>query len=141
VQQFCKYRLCFLGFGEAACRDVWGVEKVRFFGSDFWSWEAACRQAVRKVSPAHPLSVGVWYIDSARIWLVIHIKISDFLQIFLLNPNFLLAHRNRDLEVMDDGQTTPRGYANFNSYVKNLHILVFIPDRQTEKLIGGGLGN
>jgi hypothetical protein len=34
---------------------------------------------LRKVSPAHPLSAGVWYIDSARIWLVIHVKKGDFL--------------------------------------------------------------
>jgi hypothetical protein len=44
----------------------------------------------------------------------------QFLRIFLLNPNFLLAHRNRYLEGMDDGQKTTRGHPNFNSYVKNL---------------------
>ncbi len=33
---------------------------------------------------------------------------------------------------MDDGQKTPRGHPDFNSYVKNL--LVFgIPDRQTDR--------
>jgi hypothetical protein len=44
---------------------------------------------------------------------------------------------------------TPRGYPNFNSYVKNLRVLVFRTDRQmdrqtdrqTEKLIRCGLGN
>jgi hypothetical protein len=55
---------------------------------------------------------------------------------FLLNPNFLLAHRNRYSEGMDDGQTTPRGHPNFNSYVKNLRVLVFqidgLTDRQTD---------
>jgi hypothetical protein len=40
--------------------------------------------------------------------------------------------------VTDDGQITPRGYTNFNSYVENLHVLVFITDGQTEKLIRGG---
>jgi hypothetical protein len=35
VPHFCKYRLRFLGFGEAACRDVWGVEKKSVLGSDF----------------------------------------------------------------------------------------------------------
>ncbi len=45
------------------------------------------------------------------------------------------------MEATDDGQITPRGYTNLNSYVKNLRVLVFIPDRQTEKLIQGGLGN
>jgi hypothetical protein len=58
--------------------------------------------------------------------------ISKFLQIFSLNPNFLLAHRNRYLEGTDDGQKTPRGHPNFNSYVKNLRVLVFITDRQTD---------
>jgi hypothetical protein len=29
------------------------------------------------------------------------------------------------LEGMDDGQKTPRGHPNFNSYVKNLRVLVF----------------
>ncbi len=34
---------------------------------------------------------------SVRIWLVMHVNITlnNFLQIFLLNQNFLLAHRNR----------------------------------------------
>ncbi len=55
----------------------------------------------------------------------------------MLNPNFLLTHRNRYSEVTDDGQITPRGYPNFNSYIKNLQVLVF----RMEKLIRGGLGN
>jgi hypothetical protein len=42
---------------------------------------------------------------------------------------------------MEDGQITPQEYANFNSYVKNLRVLVFITGRQMEKLIRGGLGN
>jgi hypothetical protein len=66
----------------------------------------------------------------------------------LLNLNFLLAHRNRYLEGADDRQITPRGYPNFNSYVKNLRVLLFQTDRwtdsqmdgRTEKLIRGGLG-
>jgi hypothetical protein len=42
---------------------------------------------------------------------------------------------------------TPRGYPNFNSYIKNLRVLVFRTDGQTdrqtrmEKLIRCGLGN
>ncbi len=67
---------------------------------------------------------------------------------FLLNPNFLLAHRNRYWEGMD-GQKTPRGHPNFNSYIKNLHFFVFQTEgrtdkrtgRQMETLIRGGLGN
>ncbi len=58
---------------------------------------------------------------------------SKFLQIFLLNPNFLLAHRNRYSEGMENGQKTPRGHPNFNSYVKNLHVLVFRIDGPTDR--------
>ncbi len=58
---------------------------------------------------------------------------SKFLRIFLLNPNFLLLHRNRYSEGMDNGQKNPRGHPNFNSYVKNLPILVFQTDRQTDR--------
>ncbi len=36
----------------------------------------------------------------------------------MLNPNFLLAHRNRYWEGMDDGQKTPLGHPDVNSYVK-----------------------
>jgi hypothetical protein len=87
---------------------------------------------------------------SARIRLVKHVNntISKFLRIFLLNPNFLLAHRNRYLEGTDNGQKTSRGHPNFNSYIQNLHVLVFQvdrwtdrqTDRQTEKLVRCGLG-
>ncbi len=54
----------------------------------------------------------------------------QFLRIFLLNPNFLLVHRNRHSEGMDDGQKTPRGHPDLNSYVKILR--VFITDRQAD---------
>ncbi len=50
--------------------------------------------------------------------------ISNFVRIFLLNPNFLLVHRNRYLEGMDDRQKTPRGHPGFNSYVKILHVFI-----------------
>jgi hypothetical protein len=82
------------------------------------------------LQPIHAPWVYGAYLGSARIWLLMHVNNSDFLQIILLNPNFLLAHRNRYLEVMDDGQITPHGYANFYSYVKNLRVLVFMTDRQ-----------
>jgi hypothetical protein len=59
----------------------------------------------------------------------------------MLNPNFLLAHRNGYSKVTDDGKITPREYANFKSYIKNLRVLVFMTDRWMEKLIRGGLGN
>ncbi len=57
--------------------------------------------------------------------------ISKFLRIFLLNPNFLLVHRNRYSEGMDDGQKTPRGHPDFNSYIKILR--VFINNRWTDR--------
>ncbi len=38
---------------------------------------------------------------------------------------------NRYLEGMDDGQKTPRGHPDFNSYVKILR--VFITDRWTDR--------
>ncbi len=52
-------------------------------------------------------------------------QIGNFVQIFLLNPNFLLAHRNRFSEGMDDGQKTPRGHPDFNSYVKILRVFIW----------------
>jgi hypothetical protein len=51
---------------------------------------------------------------------------ANLVQIFLLNPKFLLIHRNTYSEGLDDGQKTPRGHPDFHSYVK---INVFhIPD-------------
>ena len=35
-----------------------------------------------------------------------------------MNPNFLLVHRNKYLEGMDNGQKTPHGHPDFHSYVK-----------------------
>ncbi len=61
--------------------------------------------------------------------------ISNFVRIFLLNPNFLLVHRNSYLEEMDDGQKTPRGHPDFNSYVKILR--VFIDNRQRNSQTDG----
>ncbi len=55
------------------------------------------------------------------------------MRIFLLNPNFLLTHRNRYSEEMDNGQKTPRGHPDLDSYLKNLHVLVFMTDRQTDR--------
>ncbi len=99
----------------------------------------------QKVSPAHSRSAFVvqefgWQYKQT---------ISNFLRIFLLNPNFLFAHRNRYSEGTDDGQITLPRYPNFNIYVKNLHVLVFRmdgqtdrwTDGQTEKLFRGRLGN
>ncbi len=43
---------------------------------------------------------------------------ANLVQIFFLNPNFLLVHRNKYSEGMDDRQKTPRGHPDFHSYVK-----------------------
>jgi hypothetical protein len=43
---------------------------------------------------------------------------ANLVRIFLLNPNFLLVHRNKYLEGMNDGQKTPRGHPDFHSYMK-----------------------
>ncbi len=83
----------------------------------------------------------------ARIRLEIHINNKLFCTNCFVEPNFFLVHRNRYSEGMDDGQKTPRGHPDFNSYVKIL--CVFITngqtnrqtDRQMEKLIRCGLGN
>jgi hypothetical protein len=44
----------------------------------------------------------------------------------------MMERRNRYFEGTEDGQMTPRVYPNFNSYIKNLHILVFQTDRQMD---------
>ncbi len=51
----------------------------------------------------------------------------------MLNPNFLLLHRNRYSEGMDDGEKTRRGHPDFNSYMKNLRVLVLQTDGQTDR--------
>jgi hypothetical protein len=56
-----------------------------------------------------------------------------------LNPNFLLVHRNRYLEGMDDGQKTPRGHPDFISYVKILR--VFITNGQTDGQTDGEISS
>jgi hypothetical protein len=63
--------------------------------------------------------------------------ISKFLQIFLLNPNFLLIQRNRNLEGMDDRQKTPRGHPDFNSYLKIQRVFIDNgwTNRQTDREI------
>ncbi len=55
----------------------------------------------------------------------------------MLNPNFLVEHRNRYSDGMDDGQKTPRGHADFNSYVKILRVLVLITDGWTDRQTDG----
>jgi hypothetical protein len=43
---------------------------------------------------------------------------ANLVRLFLLNPNFLLIHRNKYSEGMEDGQKNPRGYPDYLSYVK-----------------------
>jgi hypothetical protein len=59
--------------------------------------------------------------------------ISNFVRIFLLNPNFLLAHRNMYSEGTDNAQKTPHGHPDFNSYVQNLRVFIFQTDRHTNR--------
>ncbi len=97
------------------------------------------RQNAGVLEPIHALSACVLQ----KLGWKYTLTIIKFLRIFLLNPNFLLVHRNRYSEGMDDGQKTPRGHPDFNSYLKILR--VFIDNRRTdgrtEKLIRCGLGN
>jgi hypothetical protein len=64
---------------------------------------------------------------------------SNFVQIFAFNPNFLLLHGNRYLEGMDDGQKTPLGHPDFNSYVKILRVFIDNgrANRQTDRRTDG----
>ncbi len=64
-----------------------------------------------------------------------------------MNPNFLLAHRNKYSNGMDIKQMNPRGYPLL---IPTLKIYIIgIPDRRTDRrtdgwtkrLIWGGLGN
>ncbi len=50
----------------------------------------------------------------------------------MLNPNFLLTHRNKYSEGTDNAQKTPLGHLEFNSYVKILRVFIFQTDRQTD---------
>jgi hypothetical protein len=47
----------------------------------------------------------------------------NLVRIFLLKWNFLLVHRNRYSEGMDDGQKTPRGHPDFHSYLNIQRVL------------------
>jgi hypothetical protein len=53
--------------------------------------------------------------------------------------NSFWVRRNRYLEGRNDRQMTPRGYPNFNSYVKNLCVLVFRTDGQKNTPAAHGL--
>jgi hypothetical protein len=55
---------------------------------------------------------------------------------FLLNPNFLLIHRNRYLEGMDDGQKTPRGHPDLIP-TRKFNVFSYITDKRTDKQTNG----
>jgi hypothetical protein len=57
-----------------------------------------------------------------------------FLQIFLLNPNFLLAHGNRYLEGMDNGQKNP---TDTLILIPTFKIYVFSYSRRTDRQTDG----
>jgi hypothetical protein len=52
---------------------------------------------------------------------------------YKLRVKYKIGRRNRYLEGRNDRQMTLRGYPNFNSYVKNLRVLVFITDGQMDR--------
>ncbi len=43
---------------------------------------------------------------------------ANLVQFFLLNLYFLIVHRNKYSEGLDDGQKIPRGHPDFHSYMK-----------------------
>jgi hypothetical protein len=75
-------------------------------------------------------------IPRAELWREIVFGVT-----YELRVNYKIAHRNRYLEGRIDRQMTPRGNPYFNSYMKNLRVLVFITDgrTRTETLIWCGL--
>ncbi len=57
-----------------------------------------------------------------------------FVLLTLEYNRYMVGCRNRYFDETEDGQMTPRGYPNFNfnSYIKNLRVLVFQTDEQTD---------
>jgi hypothetical protein len=55
----------------------------------------------------------------------------------VLRVKYMIARRNRYSEGMVDGQMTPRGYPNFNFYVKNLCVLISWMDGQMDRWTDG----
>jgi hypothetical protein len=51
---------------------------------------------------------------------------------YKLRVKYKIGCMNRYLEGRNDRQITPCGYPNFNSYVKNLPVLVLWTDRRTD---------
>ncbi len=55
-----------------------------------------------------------------------------FLLSYLEYNRYMMGCRNMYFEGTEDGEMTPHGYPNFNSYGKNLRVLVFRTDGQTD---------
>ena len=74
--------------------------------------------SAKKAQDAHQEVVAspAWWNNQPFLW---------------LNPNIVLAHRNWYSEGMEDGQKTPRGHPDFDSYMKNQRVFG-IPDRRLE---------
>jgi hypothetical protein len=79
----------------------------------FWYSIQTDRQMDRDI---HLLHVGWRNLSKTAEKEFLQPRRSECVRLFLLNPNFLLARSNRHSKGMDDGQITPRGYPNFNSY-------------------------
>jgi hypothetical protein len=59
------------------------------------------------------------------------------LLLYLEYNGYMMGRRNRYFKGTEDGQMTPPGYPSFNSYVKNLRVLVFQTDGQTDRQTDG----
>jgi hypothetical protein len=60
-----------------------------------------------------------------------------FTSILRVKKMHMMGRRNRCFEGTEDGQMTPPGYPNFDSYIKNLRVLVFQTDGQTDRQTDG----
>jgi hypothetical protein len=57
------------------------------------------------------------------------------LLLYLENNRYMMGRRNRYFKGMEDGQMTPLGHPNFNSYIKKIY--VFWYSRHTNGWTGG----
>jgi hypothetical protein len=57
----------------------------------------------------------------------------------VLRVQYMMGCRNSYFKGMEDGQMTPCGYPNFNTQLKNLHVLVFPTDQQTDGQTDGDI--
>jgi hypothetical protein len=81
--------------------------------------------------PRGPFLSEQSYLQSACVLQELVGNTRKFCTNFLVEPEFLLLHRNRYLEGKD-GQKTPHGHPAFNSYMKILRVLLSITDGRTD---------